>query len=190
MTGPLRPQRLVQAALVLVALSFAAGMAWELSRVRPLPPPPTTPPRAPALAGTAPSGTTPRPPSAATTSTIAERNLFSASRSEATTVIAAAPAGPKPVLHGVLVDGAKSRAYLEDPVAKRVFGYTIGDTIGGGRLEQITDGGVVIRRADGPIEVIIQDPSKPKAAPAPASIPRPAATPAPPTPAPTEKASQ
>ncbi len=105
-------------------------------------------------------------------------------------MIAAAPAGPKPVLHGVLVDGPKSRAYLEDPVAKRVFGYTIGDTIGGGRLEQITDGGVVIRRADGPIEVIIQDPTKPKAPTVPPSIPRPAVTPPPTTPAPTEKAPQ
>jgi hypothetical protein len=126
---------------------------------------------------------------------IAARNLFSASRSETTAVIAAAPAGPKPVLHGVLVDGDKSRAYLEDPVAKRVFGYTIGDTVGGGRLEQITDGGVVIRRADGPIEVIIQDPTKPKPATPQPSIPRPAVTPPPTippptTPAPTEKAPQ
>jgi hypothetical protein len=102
-------------------------------------------------------------------------------------MIAAPPAGPKPVLHGVLVDGEQSRAYLEDPVAKRVFGYTIGDTIGGGRLEQISEGGVVIRRADGPIEVILQDPTKPKAATAQPSIPRPAVAVAP---TPTEKPSQ
>jgi hypothetical protein len=189
-TGRIRPQRLLEAALALVALGFAVSMAWDLTRVRPLPPPPATPVRVAAPASTGPSGTSHRAPGAAAASTIAARNLFSASRSEATAVVAAAPAGPKPVLHGVLVDGDKSRAYLEDPVAKRVFGYMIGDTIGGGRLEQITDGGVVIRRADGPIEVIIQDPTKPKAATAQPSVPRPAVTPPPTTPAPTEKAPQ
>ena len=176
--------------MALVALGLAAGIAWELARVRPLPPPPAPPVRKTVPTGAAPSGTTHRPPGETAASALAARNLFSASRSEATAAIAAAPAGPKPVLHGVLVDGEKSRAYLEDPVAKRVFGYTIGDTVAGGRLEQITDGGVVIRRPDGPIEVIVQDPTRPKPATPQSSIPRPAVAPAAVTPAPTEKAPQ
>lgn len=190
MTAWVRPQRLLMVVLVLVALGFAAGIAWELTRARPLPPQPAAPVRAAAPPSVAQAGASNRSPGTAAASTIAARNLFSASRSETTAVIAAVPAGPKPVLHGVLVDGDKSRAYLEDPVAKRVFGYAIGDTIGGGRLEQIIDGGVVIRRADGPIEVIVQDPTKSKPAMTPPSIPRPAVTTPPSTPAPTEKARQ
>lgn len=191
MTAWVRPQRLLMVALGLVALGFGAGIAWELTHGRPLPPPPAAPVRAAAPPSVAQAGAPNRSPGPAAASTIAARNLFSASRSETTAVVAAVPAGPKPVLHGVLVDGDKSRAYLEDPVAKRVFGYTIGDTIGGGRLEQITDEGVVIRRADGPIEVIVQDPTKSKPAPTqPSSIPRPAVTTPPPTPAPAQKASQ
>lgn len=190
MTAWVRPQRWLEAALVLGAVGFAAGIAWELARARPLPPMPATPVRATAPAGATQAEPARRSLGTAAASTIAARNLFSPSRSETTAVVAAVPPGPKPVLHGVLVDGNKSRAYLEDPVAKRVFGYAIGDMIGGGRLEQIIDGGVVIRRADGPIEVIVQDPTKSKPATTPPSIPRPAVTTAPSTPAPTEKASQ
>ena len=49
---------------------------------------------------------------------IATRNLFSPTRTEATTATAAPPPpppAPMPTLHRVLVDGAASRAYLEDP---------------------------------------------------------------------------
>ncbi|HEU5217949.1 MAG TPA: hypothetical protein VFU23_04780, partial [Gemmatimonadales bacterium] len=69
-----------------------------------------------------------------------------------------------------VIDGEKSRAYLEDPVAKRVFGYAVGDPIGGGRLQEISPDRVVIARPEGTVEVLLQDPSKPKP-PAPAGSP-------------------
>jgi hypothetical protein len=87
-----------------------------------------------------------------------------------------AAAGPKPLLHGVVMDGPRSRAYLEDPAVKRTFGYAVGDTVGGGRLEVIHVDRVVIGRSDGLLEVLLQDPSKPKA-PAPAAAGPAAATP-------------
>jgi hypothetical protein len=95
---------------------------------------------------------------------IAARNLFSASRGEVA-VIAPALAGPKPVLHGVVVDGDRSRAYLDDPVAKRVFGYAVGDPVAGGRLEQIQDDRVKIRQPDGVMEILLKDPAKPQVEP-------------------------
>jgi len=85
------------------------------------------------------------------------------------------------VLHGVMIDGEKSRAYLEDPVAKRVFGYAVGDPIGGGRLQEISPDRVLIARPEGTVEVLLRDPSKPKPAPAgpPGVPPAPVAAPAP-----------
>jgi len=77
---------------------------------------------------------------------------------------AAAPVS-KPILHGVVVDGAKSRAFLEDPAVKRVAGYSVGDTISGGRIQRITDDRVVIARPEGPLEVLLQDPGKPRPVP-------------------------
>jgi hypothetical protein len=102
---------------------------------------------------------------------IAARNLFAASRGEAA-VIAPVAGGPKSVLHGVVIDGERSRAYLDDPVAKRVFGYAVGDAVAGGRLEKILDDRVMIRAPGGVIEVLLQDPSKPQAE-APDAIPAP-----------------
>ena len=89
---------------------------------------------------------------------------FSASRSE-TAAGPVAAAGPKPVLHGVVLDGPKSRAYLEDPLVKRTFGYAVGDTLGGGRVESIAADRVVIGRGDGSVEVLLRDPSKPRPTP-------------------------
>jgi hypothetical protein len=66
------------------------------------------------------------------------------------------------MLLGVIVDGPKSRAYLEDASTKRVFGYQIGDSVSGGRLDKITEDKVVIVRPDGAIDVLLRDPSKPK----------------------------
>ena len=110
---------------------------------------------------TAPSVSAPL--SAAGYSVIATKNLFSPSRTEAPAG-PVATAGPKPVLHGVVVDGPKSRAYLEDPVVKRTFGYAVGDILGGGRVESITADRVVIGRGDGSVEVLLRDPSKPRPA--------------------------
>jgi hypothetical protein len=86
------------------------------------------------------------------------------------------------------MDGPKSRAYLEDPAVKRTFGYSIGDAIGGGRVQSISQDRVVIARPDGLVEVLLQDPAKPKpaipaaaAGAAPAGLPaRPAAMMTPP----------
>jgi hypothetical protein len=108
---------------------------------------------------------------------IASRNLFSPTRSEAPPPPPAAPAAPpapKPILHGVIVDEAKSRAWLEDPATKRTYGYTIGDAVGGGRLERIVADRVVIARPEGAVEVLLRDPSKPRPAPTPAATPTPA----------------
>jgi hypothetical protein len=94
---------------------------------------------------------------------IGARNLFAASRGEVAVVAPVLDGGLKAILHGVVIDGARSRAYLDDPVAKRVFGYTVGDAVAGGRLEKILDDRVIIRQADGMVEVLLQDPSKPQA---------------------------
>jgi hypothetical protein len=78
----------------------------------------------------------------------------------------------KSILHGVVIDGEQSRAYLDDPVAKRVFGYAVGDAVAGGRLEKILDDRVMIRRPEGVVEVLLQDPTKPQAdEPAPVAAP-------------------
>ena len=90
------------------------------------------------------------------------KNLFSPSRSEAPAgpVVAA---GPRPLLHGVVMDGPKSRAYLEDPTVKRTFGYAVGDAVNGGRVQSIGEDRVVIARPDGLVEVLLQDPCQAEA---------------------------
>ena len=88
---------------------FAAGLIRELGTGRPLPP-------APALrasqsapeAGGQPAG---QPAPITTYQTIATKNLFNPGRSEVTVANVAA-LGPKPVLHGVMLDGSKSRASM------------------------------------------------------------------------------
>jgi hypothetical protein len=122
---------------------------------------------------------------------IVAKNLFNESRKERAAMAAVratvAPL-PKPILHGVVVDGPWSLAYLEDPTSKRVVGYRVGDTVAGGRLVQITREGVGIQRADGQVDVLLKDPSKPAPSPEraggqveerPASAPGPAPQPPP-----------
>lgn len=149
-------------ALGLVGCLLAAALVRELVAAHPLPPPPA--PRAGRPVPTAPAPVT-APPAAVADSVIATKNLFSPSRSEAPAG-PAGTAGPKPVLHGVVMDGPRSRAYLEDSRAKRTFGYAIGDPVGGGRVESIAPDRVVIGRADGLVEVFLHDPSKPRLIPA------------------------
>ena len=154
----------------------AAGLIRELLTPLPLPPPPT--PRAAAPAAVSVPAPTPTA-SAGGYGVVASRNLFSPSRSEAPAgpVVAA---GPKPLLHGVVMDGPKSRAYLEDPTVKRTFGYAVGDAVSGGRVQSISQDRVVIARPDGLVEVLLQDPTKPKPAipAAAAAMPAPPAVPA------------
>lgn len=156
------PLRMLNIALALGGCLLAAALARELVAAHPLPSPPV--PRATRAVATAPPPGASDPPSTAGYGVIATKNLFSASRSE-TAAGPVAAAGPKPVLHGVVLDGPKSRAYLEDPLVKRTFGYTVGDTLGGGRVESIAADRVVIGRGDGSVEVLLRDPSKPRPTP-------------------------
>jgi len=157
----------------LLACLAAAALVRELLTPLPLPPPvvprSAAPVSAPVPGVVAPIG--------ATYGVIAAKNLFSPSRSEAPAG-ASVSKGPKPLLHGVVVDGEMSRAYLEDPVTKRTFGYAMGDTVVGGRLQSISPDRVVIARPEGLVEVLLQDPAKPRPATA-ASVGAPGATPAP-----------
>lgn len=156
-------------ALVVVSVAFAAGIVRTLLVKHPLPGPPTIraagvpPPSAAAETGD-------RSPAAY--AAIAAQNLFNPARSETAT---AAVAVAKPVLHGVVINGPKSRAFLEDPTAKRVVGYSVGDAVGGGKIERIADDRVVITRPEGSMEVLLQDPSKPRPAPVVAAAPAQAA---------------
>jgi hypothetical protein len=156
--------------LVAVAVVFGVVLARDATHSKPLPPSPA--PRrgvAPAAAEGAPAAVA--EDKLATYNVIVAKYLFNPSRSEGGPAPAApaAPPPPKPMLLGVVVDGPKSRAYLEDPSTKRVFGYKIGDTVSGGRLDQITDDKVVIVRPEGAIDVLLRDPSKPKPPAAPAA---------------------
>ena len=154
---------LVNALLLAVAIFFGVYLARDLTRSRPLPPPPA-PRRAQAPASSEDAPTAAAEDKLVAYNVIVAKHLFNPSRTEggAAATTPAAPPPPKPMLLGVVVDGPKSRAYLEDASTKRVFGYKIGDTISGGRIDQITDEKVVIVRPDGPVEVLLRDPSKPK----------------------------
>ena len=155
--------------VLLVAVAVLAGVtiARELTIPRALPRRAPTP--APAAAAATPraadAGKAEARPSY---STIATRNLFSATRTEsaADATPSAAPA-PKLFLHGVIVDEGRSRAFIEDPVARRTFSYAVGDSVGGGKLEAVKSDRVVIARPEGPMEVMLRDPSKPHPAPTP-----------------------
>ena len=157
----------INVALGIVSVVLAVGIFRTLLAKRPLPPPP--PPRA--VSAPAPAAAA-RDVEAANVGpgaygVIAAQTLFNPSRSE-TAAVAVAAAAPvaKPILHGVVVDGTKSRAFLEDPAFKRVAGYSVGDTVGGGTIQKIADDRVIIVRPEGPVEILLQDPSKPRAAPA------------------------
>jgi hypothetical protein len=151
---------IVNVLLYIVSVALATGIVRTLvvKRAMPLP-------AAARVASAPPPATAPTSadPGLSTYSVIAARNLFNPARSE-TAATAATPVS-KPILHGVVLDGAKSRAFLEDPGLKRVAGYSVGDTIGGGRIQRITDDRVVIARPEGLLEVLLQDPGKPRPAP-------------------------
>jgi hypothetical protein len=169
--------------LALLAGAAVTGLVREAAMTRPLPPPSIAvePHPSPILvvARQALGG----PVETAHYAVIAARNLFAVSRGEQTAMVAAAT-GPKPFLHGVVLDGPLSRAYLEDPVGQRVSGYALGDAVGGGKLVSILDDRVVIRRPEGLVEVMLKDPAKPQPAPpaaaGPAAAGSAAADPAPP----------
>src|SRR2546425_7871498 len=142
--------------LAIVSIALAAGIVRTLIVRRALP----TPAALRTATVSAPAPTMENvDPGLSGYAVIAARNPFNPNRSE--TAVATARVA-KPILHGVVMDGAKSRAFLEDPAAKRVAGYSAGDMIGGGRIQQISDDRVVIARPEGLFEVLLRDPSKPR----------------------------
>lgn len=161
MTHAARHWTLLHLMLALLVIALVAVAGRELGAARALPPAPLDGSAArpvPTLVATRPPA---EPTPASSYTVIATRNLFTASRSEASAVAPAAAAGPRPVLHGVVIDGDKSRAYLEDAPGGRVFSYAAGDAVGGGRLERIADDRVTIRRPEGAMEIMLRDSSKP-----------------------------
>jgi type II secretory pathway component PulC len=170
------PRRLLvlNAVLAILCVVFAVGIVRTLLVKHPVPGPAPAAQRA--AAASQPTATTEAGnPGLDAFAVIAAQNLFNPGRSE--TAAAAAVSVAKPILHGVVIDGAKSRAYLEDPTAKRVAGYSVGDTMGGGKIQKIADDRVVIARPEGLIEVLLQDPSKPRPAPTATAVPAGAAAP-------------
>lgn len=149
-----------------LAMFFAAWLIRDLAASHPLPPQPA--PRKAAAAGPEEALPEKAAQDALTAyNVIVARYLFNPSRTEgvAEAVKPAVPLPPKPILLGVVVDGPASRAYLEDPSTKRVFGYKTGDSVAGGKLEKIADDRIQISRSDGLMEVILRDPSKPRPGP-------------------------
>jgi hypothetical protein len=150
----------INVVLGFLCVAFATGIVRSLIVKRPLPAAAatrTTVVPVPVVIPT-PSAAGPETYAAITT-----QNLFNPGRSETATV--AAMAVVKPILHGIVIEGAKSRAFLEDPSAKRVAGYSLGDPVAGGTLQKIADDRVVISRPEGLVEVLLQDPAKPRPTP-------------------------
>jgi len=162
------PRRLlgINLALGLLCLAFAVGIVRSTLVWRPLPIAP-----APRTAAAAAPAVPPAPsvPGLEAYAAIAAQNLFNPARSE-TVAAAVAVAVVRPILHGVVIEGPKSRAFLEDPSVKRVGGYSVGDLVAGGTLQRIADDRVVIVRPDGPVEVLLQDPAKALPPPAPVVV--------------------
>jgi hypothetical protein len=167
----------VNAILAGLAVFFAVSLIRDLTHPRSLPPPPAPRRAAAHGAGDDPVASVVRGEALGVYNVIVAKHLFNPSRSEGADIAAAvaAPPAPKPMLLGVVVDGGRSRAYLEDPVSKRVLSYQVGDTVSGGRLEEITSERVLIVRPEGPVEVMLRDPLKPKPAPAPSAATAPSA---------------
>jgi hypothetical protein len=177
-----------------VAVILATWLVRDLAASRALPPPPAPRRTAPASEEAAAPEKPATQEQLPAYNVIVSKYLFNPSRTEgAPPEVAqqkpAAPLPPKPILLGVVVDGPASRAYLEDPSTKRVFGYQVGDSVAGGKLEKITDDRIQISRTDGTIEVTLRDPTKPRppappqpGAPAPPGAPPAARTDTPATP--------
>src|SRR5262249_60621130 len=92
---------------------------------------------------------------------IAAQNLFNPGRSE-TASAAATVAVVKPILHGIVIQGGQSRAFLEDPSVKRTGGYSIGDSVSGGKVEKIAADRGGVARPGGPFRVLPRDSRKPR----------------------------
>jgi hypothetical protein len=158
------PKRLLalNVALAAVAALLVVYVVRQLVTPSPLP----VGGRRPAVAQpVAPIIETPTAPPGAYT-VVASRNLFSPTRTEGPATATTAAMSPlvRPSLFGVVVraDGG-SIAYLEDPATKRVVGYRVGDKIVGGTVQTIKADSVVIERPEGPVDVRLRDPGRPRA---------------------------
>jgi hypothetical protein len=174
---------LVVDGLLLVAAFFLAVRLYQAWTAGPPAVPAEPAPAVQAEAAAPPSAAAARPPLTAY-ATVAERNLFSPTRTEtppeparpATGTGAAAPPAPKPRLYGiVLLPEGRGRAYLEDLQRRRVVAFSVGDQVGDARLEQIKGDRVVLRRGGETFEVLLHDPSKPRQAAAPPGVQSPEA---------------
>ena len=171
------PRRLLvlNAVLAILCVIFAVGIVRTLLVKHPVPAPAPAAQRA--AAASQPTATTEAgDPGLDAFAVIAAQNLFNPGRSE-TAVAAAGLGGQAHPPRRRDPRRAQSRAYLEEPTAKRVAGYSVGDTIGGGKIQKIADDRVVIARPEGLIEVLLQDPSKPRPAPTATAVPAGAAAP-------------
>jgi hypothetical protein len=153
---------LVNVLLGALGLIFLAYIVREVAAPAPQPQPlrsrPTTPLQ-PAMG--------PPPAAPGAYMVVASRNLFSPSRTEsgdASGANAALLNLPKPNLFGVVLRDGAPIAYLEDPVTKRVAGYRVGDSIGGGTLKSISADRVILTRPEGNVDVQLHDPARPRAA--------------------------
>jgi hypothetical protein len=173
------PRRFVALNVLLAALSavFIAYIVRQLVSPTPLP---VGGRRAAATTLVPPSVETPRAPAGAYT-VVASRNLFNPSRSDSGMGATTAAAAPlvRPNLFGIVVRDGGSIAYLEDPATKRVVGYRVGDKVIGGTVQTIKADSVVIERPEGPVDVRLRDPGKPRTAAAPGQtgVPQPGAMP-------------
>ncbi|HEY7140506.1 MAG TPA: type II secretion system protein N [Methylomirabilota bacterium] len=161
--------------LLLLAAAFLAVRLYETWSARAPAGAPEAPPPASTEAAAPLAIAEPQPPLTAY-AVVAERNLFSPTRTEAPPeppraaagTGAHAPPAPKPRLYGVvLLPEGRDRAYLEDVQRRRVSGYSVGDQVGDARLEQIRSDRVVLRRGAETFEVLLYDPTKPRQTTAP-----------------------
>jgi len=178
---PKRLLLLVDALLLVIAVSLGVRL-YETLASRP----PAAATEAPAAAAVetppAPAAPAARPP-LTEYGVVAERNLFSPTRTETApepprgaAAAVAAPPAPKPRLYGiVLLPEGRGRAYLEDVQRRRIFGYSEGDLVGDARLEQIKPDRVVLRRGAETFEVLPYDPSKPRQSVVPSGVQSPEA---------------
>ena len=147
----------VLAGVCLVCLALIVA-AWTAPRPRPA----AMPSDGSTLSGAPPSRPALRTPDRdASVQGIANRNLFSPSRSETASRDAKAAPLARPNLYGVVIGDENSIAYLQDPVSKRVFGHRVGDAIAGAVVTAISADGVVLSSRNGTITIGMQHLSPP-----------------------------
>jgi len=151
---------LANTALGIASLVFAQGI---LDAVRHIPPVPVPREGQPARTPAVSVSPEPEGEGAAPYPEIPLGNLFDPHRMEA----ASSPVEPTTpwtglVLQGVVLEEERGRAFLEEPVTKRVAVFSVGDSVPGGVIERISDDRVIITGPGGLREVLLRDPSKPR----------------------------